>query len=76
MLIQILVKPNSKKEEVQKNMDGIYKVSVKAPPQEGKANEAVVKILSEYFDVPRSQINIVRGLKGKKKWVEIKGTGT
>ena len=48
-----------------------FVVRVKAPPREGKANEAVVKLLSEYFKMPRSMINIVHGENGKNKIVEI-----
>ncbi len=71
MLISIVVKPNAKHPSVEKMPDGSYKVAVKAPAQEGKANEAVRKILAEHFSLPQSDVKIVRGFKGKKKWVEI-----
>ena len=73
MKISITVKPNARRESVEKNPDGSYRVSVKAPPVEGKANEAVIEALADYFSVPKSTIFIVKGTKGKKKLVEIRG---
>ena len=40
-------------------------------PQEGKANEAVVKALASFFDIPKSFVHIVTGLHGKIKIIEI-----
>ena len=71
MRIQITVKPNSKKEALEKLESGEYLVRVKAPAREGKANEAVAKLLAKHFGVSKSQIEIVRGLGGRKKWVDI-----
>ncbi|MBL7684728.1 MAG: DUF167 domain-containing protein [Deltaproteobacteria bacterium] len=71
MKIQIIVKPNSKRPKVEKLQDGSYQVCVNAPPVEGRANEAVVEILSEFFQVPKSSVSILKGLRGKNKRVEI-----
>ncbi len=71
MKINVIVKPNSRKEAVEKLPDGSYRVSVKAPPQEGKANEAVVKLLADFFSVAKSKIRIVQGMSGRKKIIEI-----
>jgi hypothetical protein len=46
-------------------------VSVNAPPVDGKANEAVVRVLAETFGVPRSAVTIVRGETGRKKTIRI-----
>lgn len=37
----------------------------------GKANEAVVRVLSDYFNVPKSHVRILKGTQGKQKIVEI-----
>lgn len=71
MRITIRVKPGSKTACVEKTADGSYIVRVKAPPREGRANEAVIAALSERFGVPRSRISILRGLSGRSKVVEI-----
>ena len=71
MKIQVTIKPNAKKNEVVRLEDGTYRVAVKAPPVEGKANAGLIDLLADYFSKPKSSISIARGLKGKKKTVEI-----
>jgi len=46
---------------------------VNAPPVDGKANEAVQRVLAETFGVPRSAVTILRGETGKRKTVRIAG---
>ncbi|MBI2082435.1 MAG: DUF167 domain-containing protein [Deltaproteobacteria bacterium] len=72
MKISITVKPNARKEGVEKCADGSYRVLVRAAPVEGKANEAVVETLADYFSVPKSAVLIVKGARGRKKLVEIR----
>jgi len=43
------------------------------PPVEGKANQAVQRVLAEAFGVPRSAVTILRGEAGKRKTVRIAG---
>lgn len=70
MKIQIKVKPNSKTEEINQEGDN-FVVKVKEPPKEGKANQAVIKLLAKHFGVPQSQVKILSGLRGKTKVIEI-----
>lgn len=49
-----------------------YIVSVKERPIEGMANEAITKLLAEYFKIPRSQVRLVSGATSKRKVFEIK----
>jgi len=70
MKIQVKVKPNSRTEEVSQE-SGSYIVRVKAPPREGKANLAVIKLLAEHFGVPKSQIRILSGFGGRNKVIEV-----
>jgi uncharacterized protein (TIGR00251 family) len=68
--VSVKVTPNAKKEEVVRQAD-IYLVKVKEAAKEGKANEAVVKLLSNYFRVPRSAIRIKSGFASRNKIVEV-----
>ena len=70
MKIQVKVKPNSKNEELSQEGDSFI-VKVKEPPREGKANQAVIKLLAEHFGVPQSQVRILSGFKNKNKVIEI-----
>jgi uncharacterized protein (TIGR00251 family) len=71
MKISIMVKPNSRKEEVIAAAEGEYTVRVSAPPVEGKANERVIELLAKHFGVPKSRVTILRGASGRRKIVEI-----
>lgn len=71
MKFSIEVRPRSKKSEVIKLADGDFKVFVKAPAMEGKANAEAKKILAKYFGVSQSSTHIVKGVRGKKKILEI-----
>ncbi len=71
MRITVKIKPNAKADLVEKIAGGVYLVRVKAPAKEGKANEALIKVLSDYFDVPKSRISIASGLGSKNKLVDI-----
>ena len=51
--------------------DGTFKVSVKARPVEGKANEAVRETVAEYFNVSRSKVVFLKGMKSKYKRLDI-----
>lgn len=46
-----------------------------APPVDGKANEALVKLLAEYFNISKSAISIVGGKSTPRKMVDVEGAG-
>lgn len=69
--IWITVKPRAKRQELKKTAEGEYAASVRAPASEGKANEALIQLLAEYFSVPQSSVRILRGQAGRRKLVEI-----
>jgi uncharacterized protein len=47
------------------------KVSIKSKPEHGKANQELIKLLSNYFQVSSEKIKIVQGIKSRKKVVHI-----
>jgi uncharacterized protein (TIGR00251 family) len=55
---------------IEVNGNEIY-ISIKSPPERGKANKELVKKLSSYFDVPEDKIRIISGLTSRKKIVEV-----
>jgi hypothetical protein len=71
MNISVKVKPNSKEEKIEKISDSEFLLWVRSAPKEGKANQEIAKLLSEYFDVPRTDISIVRGHKSRNKIVSL-----
>ena len=69
--IWVTVKPQAKKEEVRHVAEGEYVVSVHAPARDGKANLALIEMLSGYFSVAKSSIRIIHGQSSRKKLIEI-----
>ena len=67
MIIKVIAHPNSKNPRVEKDLFGDLRVYVKEPALEGRANEAVIVSLAEYFGVKKYQVLMVRGQKSKKK---------
>ena len=49
-----------------------YTVLVKEQPIEGRANEAITKLLAEHFKVSRSQVRLISGATSKRKVFEVK----
>ncbi len=71
-IIKIRVLPRSSKNEIVGEMaDGTFKIKLKAPPVEGRANEALIELLSEEYAVPKSGIKIIKGLTSKNKIIRI-----
>jgi uncharacterized protein len=70
MKIQVKVKPNSRTEEISREGNSFI-VKVKEPPKEGKANQAVIKLLAEHFGVPQSRVRILSGFRSKNKVLEV-----
>ncbi len=71
--LDIVVQPRCPREGVGPVVGDRLKVSVNAPPVEGKANQAVQRVLAEALGVPRSAVTILRGEAGKRKTVRIAG---
>ncbi|MBO4700212.1 MAG: DUF167 domain-containing protein [Alphaproteobacteria bacterium] len=68
--INLRVIPRAKQNKVTAE-DGRIRVHITAAPVDGAANDAVIKLLAEYFDLPKSQIKIVRGCAARDKIIEI-----
>jgi len=72
MKLEVIVHPNSKKERVEKDLLGTLHVYVHQPPLEGKANQATISSLADYFNISKSNINLISGAKSKHKLFEIR----
>ena len=72
MTIRVKVIPRSAKTEIAGEMaDGTLKVKVAAPPEKGKANEALCGFLAAHFKVPRAAVTVVSGHTAALKLIRI-----
>ncbi len=69
-IFNVRVTPHAKQNKVVES-DGVLRVYTTVAPENGRANSAVIELLSEYFGVAKSQIKIVRGVAARDKVVEI-----
>ncbi|MDD5623363.1 MAG: DUF167 domain-containing protein [Candidatus Peribacteraceae bacterium] len=51
--------------------DGTVKLDIAAAPEDGKANEELIRFLAEEFGVPKSHVEILKGHTAKTKVVRI-----
>jgi uncharacterized protein (TIGR00251 family) len=71
--ISVTVSPGASRSElVGRHGDG-WRARIAAPPERGRANEALCKLLAEALDVPRRSVQVVAGQGARVKVVEIDG---
>lgn len=70
--MKIKVIANAKINKIEKLAVDQFKVWLTAPAVEGKANVALIKFLAKHFNISKSKIDIVKGLKNKNKIVLLK----
>lgn len=83
MRILVKAKPSAKEEKVEKitqpsfdfaddrQKEVVYKVWVKESPEDGKANEAIIKALAKHFDVNRINVRLLLGANSRVKVFDI-----
>ena len=71
--IWVQVHPNARGNEVQGEKDGIWQLKVAAPPVRGRANQELVKFLSDVLQTSKSNLEIEQGLSGRRKLMAISG---
>jgi uncharacterized protein (TIGR00251 family) len=71
MKISVKVKANTSRERIEKIDDTNFLVWIREKPVEGKANEAVVKALAEYFGTAKSNVVLLKGQASRQKIFEI-----
>lgn len=72
MRLLIKVIPGSSRDKIAEWLGDRLKIRVKAPPESGKANKAVIKLLSTALNIHRRDITIISGNTSPLKTIEIK----
>ena len=70
-ILRVKVKPGARVSEFTQSADGTWLAKIKAPPVDGKANAALIELVSERFGVRRSQVTIKSGAGARLKLVQI-----
>lgn len=69
ILIEVIT--NSSKSEVVEEIDNYLKIKLKSAPVEGRANTELIKLLAKKYQVAKSQIKILKGIKTRNKLIRI-----
>ena len=71
--LRLRVSPGSRQTELVGRHGDRWKVRVAAPPEGGRANDAVLELLAERLGLPRRALSIVSGHTARDKVVEMSG---
>jgi uncharacterized protein len=71
--ISVRVQPRARRDELVAVRDGVVVVRVTAPPLDGRANDAVRRLLAEQLGVRTANVTIVRGERSRDKLVQVDG---
>lgn len=65
--LQVKVKPNAREDRLNLGDDGIWLAQIKAPPVDGKANQALIALIAAHFGVRKNQVVLKSGASSRLK---------
>jgi uncharacterized protein (TIGR00251 family) len=71
--LAIKLQPRASANEIAEPLGNELRVKVTAPPVEAAANEALIRLLAETLDCPRSRVEILRGHTSRHKVIKLHG---
>lgn len=71
--ISVRAQPRARSDGLAGLRDGVLLMRVMAPPVDGRANEAVCRLLAEILDLRPSRLTIIRGERARDKVVAVEG---
>jgi uncharacterized protein (TIGR00251 family) len=69
----VKIHPRARKNAVAGELGDSLKLSLTAPPVEGRANEACINFLANLLKVPRSSVTIASGQNSRRKMIRVSG---
>jgi len=73
VLLAVKLQPRASKNEIGEAMGEELRIKVTAPPVDAAANEALVRLLAETLDWPRSKVELIRGHTSRHKTIKLHG---
>jgi uncharacterized protein (TIGR00251 family) len=73
--LRLRVSPGAGKSGIVGRHGDAWKVRVTAPPEDGRANDAVLRLLADALSMPRAAVTLVSGHTGRDKIVLLDGVG-
>jgi uncharacterized protein (TIGR00251 family) len=69
----VKIHPRAKKNAITAEFGDTLKLSLAAPPIDGKANEACIEFFAKLLKVPRSSVTIASGQSNREKVIRVVG---
>jgi uncharacterized protein (TIGR00251 family) len=69
----VRLRPRTRKNAITGELGNALKISLTAPPIEGRANHACIEFLADLLKLPRSSITIAAGQSSRNKLIRISG---
>ena len=75
VLVSVRAQPGARKAGVLGEQAGALRLAVTAPPEDGRANAAMVELLRDLLGLKRSQVELHSGATGRNKKFLVRGVG-
>ena len=66
-ILPVRARPGARRNEIRGEQDGMLKVSLAQSPEKGKANKALIEVLSKALSLRKSQLELISGRTSHRK---------
>ena len=73
VLLSVKLQPRASADEIGKPLGDELRIKVTAPPVDSAANEALIRLLADHLNCPRSRVELVRGATSRHKVLKLHG---
>ena len=73
LVLSVRVQPRASKNEILDVRDGRLRLRTTAPPTDGNANQAVIKLVAAYLQIAPSRVTLIRGKTQRNKQLRVAG---
>jgi uncharacterized protein len=73
VLLAVKLQPRASANEIGEPLGDELRIKVTAPPVDAAANEALIRLLADTLDCPRSRVELVRGHTSRHKQIKLHG---
>ena len=73
VLLSVKLQPRASANEICQPLGNELRIRVTAPPVDAAANEALIRLLADILDCPRSRVELVRGNTSRHKIIKLHG---
>jgi uncharacterized protein (TIGR00251 family) len=71
--LAVRLQPRASADEIVGERDGVLLARVRAPPVEGRANDALCRLIAKRLRIAAGRVEVIRGARGRDKLVRVNG---